>query len=70
MAPLFSALTARLMKLYGINKVQKQLMNGGIYNALTFKNITSGSNGAYNASTGWNPVCGMGSFSSYNSFKS
>jgi hypothetical protein len=64
-SPLFAALTTRLMSIYGINKVQQDFQNGGYYRMVSFRDITSGNNGAYSASIGWDAVTGMGSFAQY-----
>ncbi len=65
MSPLFAALTARLMSLYGINKVQQDFQNGGYYRILSYRDVTSGNNGGFSAGVGWDTVTGMGSFSHY-----
>ena len=65
MAPMYAALTARLMSLYWVNQVQKDFANGGYYKTLSFNDITLGSNGGFNATIGWDAVTGMGSFSKY-----
>ena len=65
MAPLYAALTARLMNLYGISQIQKNFPNGGYYKHFVFNDITSGNNGYFSATSGWDPVTGMGSFSNY-----
>ncbi len=64
-SPLFAALTARLMSIYGINKVQQDFQNGGFYRMLSYRDITTGNNGAYSAGVGWDAVTGMGSFAQY-----
>ena len=64
-ALLYAGITARLMNIYGVGQVQKDFANGGYYKTLTFNDITSGSNGKYNAGTGWDAVTGLGSFKSY-----
>jgi hypothetical protein len=53
------------MGIYGVKQIQKDFTNGGYYNTLSFRDITSGTNGDYFAGTGWDPVTGMGSFLSY-----
>jgi kumamolisin len=58
-SPLFAALTARLMSIYGINKVQQDFQNGGYYRMLSFRDITTGNNGAYSAGVGWDALTGM-----------
>ena len=63
-APLFAGLTARLMSLKGVASVQSMLQNGGYYTTLYFNDITSGNNGGFKTSVGWDPVTGLGSFSS------
>ena len=64
-SPLFAALTTRLMSIYGINKVQQDFQNGGYYRMLSYRDITTGNNGAYSAGVGWDAVTGMGSFAQY-----
>ncbi len=64
-SPLFAALTIRIMSIYGINKVQQDFQNGGYYRMLSFRDITTGNNGAYSAGVGWDAVTGMGSFANY-----
>ena len=64
-SPLFAALTTRLMSIYGINKVQQDFQNGGYYRMVSYRDITTGNNGAYSAGVGWDAVTGMGSFSQY-----
>jgi hypothetical protein len=64
-SPLFAALTARLMSIYGLNKVQQDFQNGGYYRMVSFRDITTGNNGAYSAGVGWDAVTGMGSFAQY-----
>jgi hypothetical protein len=54
------------MNLYGVAQVQNDFQNGGYYNAFSYNDITSGSNGAFSANVGWDPVTGMGSFAKYN----
>ena len=66
MAPLYAALTARLMTLYGIAQVQNDFQNGGYYNAFSYNDIKSGSKSEFSANVGWDPVTGMGSFAKYN----
>ena len=61
---LYAALTARLMNLYSIARVQNDFQNGGYYKTLSFRDVTSGNNG-FSASVGWDPVTGMGSFANY-----
>jgi hypothetical protein len=61
---LYAALTARLMNLYSIARVQNDFQNGGYYRTLAFRDVTTGNNG-YSASVGWDPVTGMGSFANY-----
>ena len=63
--PLYASLTARLMNIYGVVKVQNLTENGGFYKLLSFHDITSCSNGDYSASICWDPVTGMGSFENY-----
>ena len=53
------------MNLNSIARVQNDFQNGGYYNTFSFHDITSGNNGAYSASIGWDPVTGMGSFANY-----
>ena len=53
------------MSIYGVTQVQNDFANGGYYKTLSFHDITSGSNGGYNAGTGWDAVTGMGSFAKY-----
>ncbi len=65
MSPLFAALTTRLMSIYGINKVQQDFQNGGFYRMLSYRDITTGNNGAYSSGVGWDAVTGMGSFVNY-----
>ena len=60
--PLYASLTARMMNLNGVNAIKDKFQKGGYYSALTFHDIDSGSNGDYIATTGWDPVTGMGSF--------
>jgi kumamolisin len=64
-SPLFAALTARLMSIYGINKVQQDFQNGGYYRIMSYRDITTGNNGAYSAGVGWDAQTGMGSFAKY-----
>ena len=64
-SPLFAALTARLMSIYGLNTVQQDFQNGGYYIMLSFRDITTGNNGAFSAVVGWDAVTGMGSFAQY-----
>ena len=64
-APLYAALTAQLMNLYGVSQIQKNFPNGGYYKYFVFNDITSGNNGYFSATSGWDPVTGMGSFSNY-----
>jgi hypothetical protein len=54
------------MTLYGIEKVQNDFQDGGYYNAFSYNDITSGSNGEFSAYVGWDPVTGLGSFAKYN----
>ena len=65
MAPLYAALTARLINLYGLEQVQNDFRNGGYYKAFSFYDITLGNNGEFFAQEGWDPVTGMGSFKNY-----
>ena len=53
------------MNIHGVTQVQNDFANGGYYKALSFHDITSGSNGDYVAGTGWDAVTGMGSFAKY-----
>jgi len=53
------------MNIYGVAQVQKDFANGSYYKTLSFRDITSGSNGGYSAHKGWDPVTGMGSFLKY-----
>ena len=53
------------MSLNGIALVQSNFQNGAYYKTLSFRDITSGSNGDYTAGVGWDAVTGMGSFASY-----
>ena len=53
------------MGIYGVRQVQNDFANGGYYKTLSFRDITSGSNGAYTTGTGWDAVTGMGSFLKY-----
>ncbi len=64
-SPLFTALTTRLMSIYGINKVQQDFLNGGYYRMMSYRDISTGNNGAYSAGVGWDAVTGMGSFAQY-----
>jgi hypothetical protein len=61
-SPLFAALTTRLMSIYGMNKVQQDFQNGGFYRMLSYRDITTGKNGA---GVGWDAITGMGSFAQY-----
>ena len=65
MSPLFAALTARLMNIYGINTVQQAIQNGGYYRMFSFHDIITGNIGGYSAGVGWDAVTGMGSFAQY-----
>ena len=59
----FLAITIQIRggaQLGNVNPKLYQLANGTSYSTL-FHDITSGSNGAYSASTGWDPVTGWGS---------
>ena len=53
------------MNIYGVNKVQQDLKNGGYYRKFLFRDITTGDNGDYSAGVGWDPVTGLGSFVQY-----
>ena len=64
-SPLYAALTARLMNIYGVNQVKTDFANGGYYKTFSFNDITSGSNGDFNASNDWDAVTGMGSLATY-----
>jgi kumamolisin len=58
-APLWSALIARLN---GLSAKPLGLVNPLLYaNPAALRDITSGSNGAYTARTGWDPCTGLGS---------
>jgi len=65
-APLFAALTARLMNLYGVTKIQNDFANGSYYRMFSFRDITVGSNVNFTAAVGWDPLTGMGSYAKYN----
>jgi kumamolisin len=59
-APLWAGLIARINQLLGTNV---GYVNPLLYAATakaTFRQITSGSNGFYNAKAGWNPCTGLG----------
>ena len=64
-SPLYAALTARLMNIYGINEVQQGIQNGGYYRSFLFRDITTGNNVGFNSSIGWDAVTGMGSFKQF-----
>ena len=52
------------MNLNGVFVIHNMFQNGGYYTALSFNDITLGSNGDYAASKGWDAVTGnLGSFS-------
>ena len=53
------------MNINGVTQVQNDFQNGGYYKSLSFHDIISGTNGGFNASSGWDPVTGMGSFENY-----
>lgn len=60
-APMWAGLIALLNQ-----KLQTRIgfINPSLYEvdqAVCFRNITSGNNGAYSATSGWNPVSGLGS---------
>ena len=71
MPPLYAALTARLMQLNNITSIQNIFKNGSYYTSLSYNDITTGNNGGFNASLGWDPVTGLGSFKNFtlNTFK-
>ncbi|MEZ2389566.1 protease pro-enzyme activation domain-containing protein [bacterium RCC_150] len=62
-APLWAALIARLAQAtnrrFGL--IQPLLYQNGAHPPSGFRDITSGSNGSYNAATGWDPCTGLGS---------
>ncbi len=53
------------MNIYGVNQVKADFANGGYYKTFSFNDITSGSNGGFNASVSWDAVTGMGSLAKY-----
>jgi hypothetical protein len=52
------------MDLNGVTQIQSDFKNGGFYSALKFHDVTIGNNGGFQASSGWDPVTGLGSFKS------
>jgi len=48
-----------------VSLIQNDFKDGGYYSTFSFHDITSGSNGIYTASVGWDPVTGMGSYAAY-----
>ena len=50
------------MSINGVRKIQNDFQNGNYYTNFSFNDITLGYNGDYNASQGWDPVTGLGSF--------
>ncbi len=65
MAPLYAALFARLMNIYGIDYIQKNYYNGNYYRTLSLNDIKLGNNVDFIACLGWDPVTGLGSFAQY-----
>lgn len=62
-APLWAALIARLAQATGrrFGAIQPVLYGFGSSGVSAFHDITSGSNGAYSAASGWDPCTGLGS---------
>ncbi|MBT1002621.1 peptidase S53 [Paenarthrobacter sp. DKR-5] len=62
-APLWAALVARLAQASGrpLGLLQPLLYRPAAGSSAAFRDITSGSNGTYQAATGWDPCTGLGS---------